>query len=197
MSRYVSIDIETTGLNEEHCQIIEIGAVVDDFLNPLAVRPTFHCYVKHNIFKGEPYALAMHAEIFRRIATMEAGYDYYWPGEVATQLGQFLKENGVYLEDPENPRRERRGVVAGKNYANFDDKFLRKLPKYDEWVKLHHRVLDPAMLYWNPLLDIKPPGMKTCMERAGIRGEVAHTAVDDAIVVCELVNRAAWVLKTS
>ena len=32
--KYVSIDLECTGLDEESCQIIEIGAVIDDSLYP-------------------------------------------------------------------------------------------------------------------------------------------------------------------
>jgi oligoribonuclease (3'-5' exoribonuclease) len=54
----VFIDIETTGLNPDPCDIIEIGAVIDDWLEPLELQPLFHCYIKQQQYKGEPYALS-------------------------------------------------------------------------------------------------------------------------------------------
>ena len=44
---YVSIDIETTGLDPETCQTLEIGAVFDNWTLPIRELPTFHCYVVH------------------------------------------------------------------------------------------------------------------------------------------------------
>lgn len=187
---FVSVDIETTGLDPDTCQTIEIGAVIDDWLEPLRNPPTFHCYVKQDMYRGQPMALSMHSTIFRRIATQEEPFDYLYPTEAAKQLGTWMRENGAYHPDPENPDREARAVVAGKNFASFDDKFLRQLPHFDEHVKYHHRILDPAMLFWDPLLDTKPPGMETCMKRAGLDGEVAHTALEDAIIVAKLIHVA-------
>ena len=189
-STFVSIDIETTGLDEKTCQTIEIGAVIDDWLEPLANPPEFHCYVKRDRYSGEPYALSMHPTIFRRIATAEEGYDYFYPKEAMIELGCWMRDNGAYVPDPDHPKREARAVVAGKNFAAFDDKFLRQLPHFDEYVKYHHRVLDPGMLYWDPITDIKPPGTATCMERAGLAGEVAHTALEDAKCVAKLIQVA-------
>ena len=42
--KYISIDIETTGLDPENCQILSIGAVIEDTLNqlPFEELPTFH-----------------------------------------------------------------------------------------------------------------------------------------------------------
>ncbi len=182
--KYVSIDIETTGLNPENCQTLEIGAVIDDGTTAIEDCPTFHCYVDHGLILGEPYALSMHRTILRRIATREEGYTYLQPWEVACRFRDFLKEHGL---DSENGRI----VVAGKNYASFDARFLRKLTNWDEHVKVRHRILDPAAMYWRPETDgAELPGMKTCMERAGIGGEVAHTAVEDAQVVVRLIRHA-------
>jgi hypothetical protein len=55
---------------------------------------------------------------------------------------------------------------------------------------MNHRTIDPANLFWDPLIDRGLPNTKTCMERAGLDGEVAHTAVEDARVVCKLIRRA-------
>jgi oligoribonuclease len=181
---YVSVDIETTGLNPENCQVLEIGAVIDDGVTPIEDCPTFHCYVDHVLILGEPFAVSMHPMILRRIATHEEGYTYLQPWEVPTRFHDFLKEHGL---DPEDEKI----VVAGKNYASFDAHFLRKLTDWDKHVRVHHRILDPAAMYWQPEIDgVELPDTKTCMERAGISGEVAHTAIEDARVVALLIRRA-------
>lgn len=189
-TKFVSIDIETTGLDPETCQIIEIGAVINDWLEPSHQPPTFHCYIKQDMYTGSPFALSMHTNIFRRIATEDEGYDYWYPREAAKQLGQWMEENGAYQIDPKKPDREARAVVAGKNFGMFDDRFLRRLPHYDGWVKYHHRLIDPAMLYWDPLTDMVPPSLKVCMQRAGIVDEITHTALEDALVVAKLIHIA-------
>ena len=181
---YVSLDIETTGLNPENCQVLEIGAVLDDGTTPIEDCPTFHCYVDHCLILGESYALSMHPTILRRIATKEEGYTYIQPWEVATRFRDFLKEHGL---DSENEK----VFVAGKNYASFDARFLSKITSWDKHVQVHHRILDPAALYWEPEFDgAQLPDTKTCMERADIPGEVAHTAVEDARVVVHLIRKA-------
>jgi len=78
--------------------------------------------------------------------------------------------------------------AAGKNFASFDMQFLYRLPGFAGLVKFRHRVLDPAILYWRPLQDERLPDSKTCYERAGIDGKVAHTAVEDALAVVQLVR---------
>ena len=65
---YVSIDIETTGLDPETCQILEVGAVFDDWTKAIGDLPKFHCYVIHKQIVGQPYALALNADTLRRIA---------------------------------------------------------------------------------------------------------------------------------
>jgi len=65
-----------------------------------------------------------------------------------------------------------------------------KLTNWDKHVRVHHRILDPAALYWQPEIDgVELPDTKTCMERAGIAGDVAHTAVEDARLVARLIRR--------
>lgn len=181
---YVSIDIATTGLNPENCQVLEIGAVIDDGVTPIEDCPTFHCYVDHNLILGEPFAVSMHPTILRRIATHEEGYTYLQSWEVSTRFRDFLKAHGL---DPENEKI----VVAGKNFASFDARFLRELTGWEKYIKVRHRILDPAALYWQPEIDgVELPDTMTCMRRAGISGEVAHTAVEDATMVVRLIRCA-------
>jgi len=81
---------------------------------------------------------------------------------------------------------ENKITPAGKNFASFDRSFL-KLCGFDKF--FHHRTLDPAPLFWRPE-DEKLPDSKTCMERAGLDGSVAHTAVADAVAVVRMIRYA-------
>jgi hypothetical protein len=181
MIPYVSIDIETTGLDPNTCQVLEVGAVIDDWESPIDELPTYHCYVVHEPIVGSAYALSMHPTILRRIAAREDGYRYLPAGDVGLDFCRWLCDHG---QDPA----KRRVSPAGKNFASFDRRFLRRLPDWDQLVPMQHRSIDPGNLYWDPDQDRGLPNTKTCMERAGIPGEVAHTAVADALVVVKLVR---------
>ncbi len=180
-STFVSLDIETTGLDPETCQIIEVGAVIDDWLNPLEDPPTFHRYVTHKVYRGEPYALSMHRKIFRRIADKEEGFDYIGGCWLAVDFDNWLKRNDL-------PNKRDKINVAGKNFAGFDTRFLSKINDWNRLIKFHHRVLDPAMLCWNPLEDSVLPDSKTCKDRCDLKGEVAHTALEDAFDVAHMIQ---------
>lgn len=182
----VSMDIETTGKSPDWCQVLEIGAVFDDLSRPQPIEdlPTFHCYVLHEKIVGEPFALSMHPVILRRIAEQEPGYYYYEIHEVAEIFNNWLCEH--YPNYPEKDRIN----FAGKNFGVFDLQFLKNLPSWDDWVKYRHRVLDPAM-WFVQRKDSHLPDSKKCMERAGLKGDVKHTALEDAFdVIREL--RAGW-----
>jgi len=179
--KYCSIDVETTGLNPETCDLLEVGAVIDDLDSPqdLQSLPTFHCYVLKPNYKGEPFALSMHPTIFKRIANKEAPYKYIAEEAVITSLAKFLT---AHFGDG-------KVTVAGKNFLGLDKPFLSKLPSFNLLQpKFHHRVIDPGMLYWKPRVDKEVPSSKECMTRAGLAGEVAHTAVEDALMVVKLVR---------
>lgn len=181
MTPYVSIDIETTGLDFHRCDVLEIGMVVDDWVTPVRDLPTFHCYVKHTELHGQPYAFSMHPEILRRIAIEEPGYQYLSEAEVGPAVAKWLDANGI---DSKNV------TGAGKNFATFDLRFLERLVSFRHWVKFHHRVIDPAMLYWQPEIDETLPNMETCLKRAGITKRVGHKAVEDARDVVWLIRSA-------
>lgn len=178
-SKFVSVDIETTGLDPETCQTIEVGAVIADWNDP-TVWKEFHCYVLYPQYTGDPYALSMHPTIFRRIATQEAPYTYRPDGRVMPELHAWLSLHLLH----EGPY-----TVAGKNFAGFDAQFLKKLP---HWKPIfHHRVLDPGSMFWNPLTDERPPNQTDCLVRAGIPSEVTHNALEDAAQVAKLIQTYA------
>lgn len=188
--KYLSIDIETTGLDPETCQIIEFAAVADDLNNQLPIEnlPKFQTYIYHDLYQGEAYALGLHSEIFKKLANLTTnGINVCNPDMLMSKFCTFLTTLCGYEHSLDGS-----GVkinVAGKNFANFDNKFLSKLPYGG--VRFNHRVLDPVMLYFNPLEDMKQlPSTETCMKRAGIPGTSSHTALEDAIMVVRLLREA-------
>jgi DNA polymerase III, epsilon subunit and related 3''-5'' exonucleases len=192
MQPYVSIDIETTGLNPETCQVLEIGAVIDDMVRPIADLPRFRAVLKHKEIKGEPFAMSMHPALFKAIATLpsKAGnrdvssFDIAeamtHPMSVVSEFLEWLKKNGMDMKVGIQP--------AGKNYASFDRPFLETcVPNWKAEVKVKHRTIDPGNLFWK-VGDEYIPDTKTCYERAGIPNVVAHTAVEDAMGVVKLIR---------
>ena len=93
---YCSIDIETCGIDEDKCDIIEFGAVLDDLreMAPVSSLPTFHCYFINEFYTGEPQALAMHPVIFQRIADRTDGYTYVHAHKFGNMFKKFLVDNG-------------------------------------------------------------------------------------------------------
>ena len=176
--RYVSIDIETTGLDPETCQILEIGAVWDDWTRPINELPKYHRLVVHEEYRGSAFALALNANLLKHLSGQREPW-FLDPDQVADDFAAWLKGCGWDGQAGLTP--------AGKNFASFDRQFLRRLPRFEQVVKLHHRTLDPAVLFLRPE-DDKLPDSKTCYERAGLDNKVAHTAVEDALAVVRLVR---------
>ena len=184
--KYVSIDIETLGVDWNTCDMIEFGAVIDDLKTPLDKCPRFHCYLPKELYRGQPYAMAMHSVILKRIAVREEGWNYVPNDCLGENFANWLIENGfekTYDKVSLN--------AAGKNFGSFDNNFLNLCPNFCDHIRIAHRVVDPAMLYLDPKIDKKLPDSKTCMERAGVDKPVAHTAVEDALDVCYLL-RNKW-----
>jgi oligoribonuclease len=197
LMKYLSLDIETTGLDPQTCDIIEIGAVVDDLNLPEEEsRPIFHVYVLPNekVYHGDPFALSMHPVIFQRIAKREQPFVYLHPTEVAHAFEQFIDEHFRGADG------NIRVTVAGKNVGSFDLPFLRRLPYWQEVIgsKIRHRYFDPGSMYYSPTIDTELPNTEKCLVRANeyrrrsgmpvLNTVVAHTAVDDAVAVCGIIR---------
>lgn len=183
--RYVSLDIETTGLDPTKHQVLEVGAVLDDLANPKPMEelPTFHCYVLNGDLVGDPYALSMHPTILRRIATRDPDYVYLNRGMVGRELFNWLYR---HLSDLPGEAAVKINA-AGKNFASFDRPFLKALPGFSSWVDLGHRCIDPGSMYLRHD-DERIPDTKTCCERAGMSHYDGHTAVEDALQVVRLIR---------
>jgi DNA polymerase III epsilon subunit-like protein len=189
--KYASIDIETTGLDPDVHDIVEFGCVLDDLENPevpVDELPSFHCYNVLDNYVGSPFALSMHPDIFRRIATRDEdqnqGLRFCYNGRIGEEFHNFLSAYKI--------RRDIHAkfhlTCAGKNFSSFDLQFINKKTDISRHkIKLQHRALDPSPLYLLPN-DESLPGTETCLERAGIEKDVAHTAIEDAKDIIKLVR---------
>ncbi len=188
--KYVSVDIETTGLSPIDNQMIEIGLVIEDSAvkKPIDTLPRRRILVPSRQYKINTYCMNLHRSLFETLDKVD------W---------KKLKAEGSYRHEPKTYFSTLEGiefviapwlakhigqkskfVVAGKNFYGFDYNFLRPhLPN----VKFHHRALDPCTLYTRPE-DVVPPDLKTCCERAGLEISGYHTAMGDALTVIELLR---------
>ena len=167
----VSIDIETTGLDPDKHSVLEIAAVIDRG-EEIENCEVIHCYVVHEEVLGNLCALNMNKRAIEQI--VERGpFVYLKPHEVRDFFNARLPKEQF--------------TVAGANFAYFDARFLEKLG----WLpNCFHRIMDIGNLCWNFALDgDKLPGMQTCLNRVGIKGNIKHNAIDDARDVLRIIRK--------
>jgi len=192
--KYVSIDIETTGLDPKKHQIIEFAAVIEDTVDikPISELPRIRMLVVHNDYVS-PYCLGLHKDLFQKLSKVKV---YSWnriaPDEYTCVPNCLMGLFSEWLRTNKFDISKNKVLVAGKNFNGFDAKFLNLLVKR---IKFHHRALDPTTLFTLPT-DKEPPSLALCAERAGLefKGDGYHSALSDAIMVIELL-RKGWGLK--
>lgn len=176
MSEYVSIDIETTGLNPDTCQVLEIAMVYDDRSKRVKECPFWHSILKQDWIVGEPNALTMNQKLLEIIAN-GGGDSVRIAMESALRWCQSRVAKGLL-----HP--------LGKNVASFDWQFLKRLPGFP--VKFFsHRMCDIGSLY------ATADGMKSQSELSGQLAEEfeipgkPHEALYDARMSLALA-RVKW-----
>lgn len=114
--KYISIDIETTGLDPEFNQILSIGAVIEDTLNPIPFEdlPKFHAVIKRESVYGSIFALNLNKNLIQAMTDYSEaktdelkqeieesfGAKFYNEDEVVEALFQFCYRNGLVPVDP-------------------------------------------------------------------------------------------------
>src|SRR6478609_1327019 len=173
--KYLSIDLEATGLGE-NCQIIEFAMVPFDTqfkrLEESLARTTYiHCPsfedLKPNL---DPWVREHNEKIIRKAHS---------EGLMLSEFKEWLKK---YLESPEvrNYFQTQKIVLFGKSMNAIDLPFMNRDLGWEFMRKyFHHRVLDLSGVGYN-LIDMGqlPMGMDSgsnLMNHLGM-GEVAHTA---------------------
>lgn len=96
--KYISIDIEATGLDPETCQILSIGAVIEDTLNPLPFEelPKFHAVIKRESVYGSIFALNLNKDLIQAMKDYSEARTQELKQEVEESFGaKFYEEDGV------------------------------------------------------------------------------------------------------
>lgn len=117
-AKVISLDIETTGLDPEKDQILEIGAWAwtwGDMAGDIEDMPSFSVTVKHHRISGQARALLMNSRLLDKIDIDPE--DCSWPSDAIREFANFVKE---CRGDGPKP------VALGKNAASFDLPFLYK-----------------------------------------------------------------------
>jgi len=184
--RYVSIDIETTGLDPDRNQILEFAAVIEDW-KTLQVDdlPFFVRRIYHPTLTIDAKVLEMNLPLIQ---------------EISAGKGEKTPLVGLY-EGPINPDQLYRDfydwccnthkifprvTAAGKNFSGFDKRFLLQLSGFEDF--FHHRSIDPAIFFWIPQYDFEMPSTNHCLQRAELNSVSKHRALDDARDVIRLVR---------
>ena len=220
--KYVSIDIETTGIDNENTQTLSIGLVVEDTVNvkPLGELPQLEIAIVRERIEGEIFAINMNRQLIadileykmartdeeRKAIEVRTSREYLKEEDVTKRIFQFLWENGAldgkldtigmmeFVNGKSYPALTSKMKpyyfnAAGKNFANFDNKFLERLPRWKQCLKARGRTLDPSVLYIDWKNDDAAPSLGLCKERAGLGGIVTHNAIDDAMDVVMLFRK--------
>ncbi len=193
---FVSIDIETTGLNPMKHSVTEFAAVFSDLRcekEPL----TFYRHIDPEDFVWSQYCLTLHAKWLEGVLAMRKRNEWWYNGhQIVKNMNELIQEFCRWLwVDCGWPLPEagkwKSIVAAGKNFNSFDRRFL-DVAGFPPMFK--HRALDPGMLYIQPG-DNEPPSLELCKQRAIANGAnmnpgVAHNALEDALDVMRLLQHA-------
>jgi len=199
--KYLSIDIETSGLDSENDRILEIAAVIEDTDKQLDFDeiPKYKAILNYNRISGSAYALSLNTRILEILAKIPKHID----GDTFQQKSNYLKKHNIILPQDfalsfycfleSNGYKADNGqikiIVAGKNFGAFDKQFLEKLPNLKKYIDFGHRTIDPANLYIDFEHDMEIPSLNTCLERAQITDEVTHNALLDAWDVVRVMRK--------
>lgn len=135
--KYVSIDIETTGLDRDKHQVLSIGAIVEDtkMKLPYDQIPKFYGIILRHEISGSPRALSMNKEIIEMIGAyiegkpdvksiMEQKYGkvFYEEDQIIPELYRFLYRNGCVPLLSMTERMNTLDLIDGVYYPQINGK---------------------------------------------------------------------------
>lgn len=192
--KYVSIDIETTGLDPNKHDIVEFAAVLDatEYSIPVEQLPFFRAVIVTDNYNVSPYCGHLHFDLWKEICVvdktrmadeghylgsyMHVETHYTKPEYLIMLFVEWLEKHGI--EGRINP--------VGKNFGAFDLHFLNRLEGAKD-LPLKHRTLDPGCMYATAT-DEQIPSLEECLKRAGRTPDALHTALGDARDVVRLIR---------
>ena len=195
---YLAIDIETTGLDVERVQILQIGWVIDDGVSPLDQLKRGSVIIKNEtITYGEDFALGMNGWFFQEMSKKEPKYPVTSPYIGILRLCEALREaaslayNFDVAQGLEKP--SKKVQIAGKNAGSFDWPIIlnneaKHTDKSNFKDLVDHRFLDCGAIFFSDFG--KNPGFNDINKLIGWK-EINHDALDDAINVVVAIRYKA------
>ncbi len=128
--KYVSIDIETSGLDHEKNCILSLGAIIEDTENKLPFEecPKFNAIILQREIVGSPRAITMNRELISMIGEYLEGDDETKQNFQTHSDYQFLEKEDVIKEF--YWWLERNGYFQSNNsngYVQVDDGYLKPM----------------------------------------------------------------------
>lgn len=202
MRPYISIDLETTGLDTKKVQILQIGWVIDDGVSPRESLEKGSILIQNPaITYGENYALGMNAWIFQELMKKadQRKYPTTGPQEGIFRLACAIKKAAkmAHEYDVANgvKRPNQRVQIAGKNAGNFDwpivlNNHSGPIDSISD-AEYHESALEGIMKVDHRFIDVggaffenfgKNPSFELICELVGMPA-INHDALDDAMAV--------------
>lgn len=200
---YLALDIETTGLDTEKSNLLQIGWVIDDGVSPVSQLKRGSLFIQNDVITyGENYALGMNAWIFQEL--MKPQNERKYPSRVpevgiAEMLDAVIETSELAQKwDIEQGLKPGKKVqLAGKNVASFDWPIIRNVLKRlpDESYKIicsegidlvDHRFIDCGAIFFEKFG--RNPGFNAINKHIGWK-DINHDALDDAINVVVAIRK--------
>jgi len=199
--KYISIDLETTGIDPEQNQIIEFGAIIEDSKNPLSYEESKKyrrvILARDRVYNFSSYAARLNANLIALISDIENGRadvkftnnsnlteTAFYVDELISDFKIWLLANGFI----ENSQGTVQIVAAGKNFSGFDKQFINKLEPLTYGLNIKYKAIDPAPYFIDWDNDLEPPSSDECLKRAGVDAKTNHEALADAWNVIQLLR---------
>lgn len=172
---YLSLDVETTGVDVHKVHVLQLSAVYDNG-QPLEALPTFDAVIAWpEISYGEPYAMNLNKHLLERASL----------NDNVVRLGDAKANFTTWLEQVQP---QGKITVAGKNAAGFDLPILTNSVNGFFFRRFLRRVLDPGSMFTEYFDHI--PTLDEINKLVG--GDVVtHDALKDAFDVVRAV-RYIW-----
>lgn len=182
--KYVSIDIETSGLDSELHSVLSIGAIIEDTEKKLPFEevPKFHAILLQKEICGSPYALKLNEKIIGQISDYlnsddetktnlqnHSGYIFCEPDGVAKHFFDFLFLNGFGYD-----------LITGAPSIRIDNG--KSLPIFGSNTKpIHINVAGKNFATFDKLFLEKLTWFKKLIR-------IRQRVIDPAVLFCDWVN---------
>lgn len=180
--KYLSLDIETTGVDEQICQILQVSCIVEDtnLKLPFDELPKFNVYFKHKTYTFDSATpVSMHHHLIKEVEKYGVNLSVFLIPPIDIIHNHTKTRRNPFAEFIQDNFGEESVTLAGKNVISFDVRFL-KHNKLLSGIRFKHRAIDPSILYIDWKNDKSLPDSQTMFDRAELDTTVAHDAMDDA-----------------